>query len=330
MCLRKFATFAFMLTQEISSRTFACPPSGKLDFLWLEVTAKCNLTCTHCYAESGPWKPLLGAMSKQDWENVLAEARQSGCRRLQFIGGEPTLHPHLPDLIRFARAGGYDFIEVFINATRISPALIDLLRENGVAVAASFYSHDAETHDRITNRRQSWVQTVAGLKCIVAASLPVRVGVIEMEENVGHLPETIAFLKSLGVVSIDADRLRGVGRGDKAVVPSLAERLDELCGKCWQGKLCVTSSGEAFPCIFSRKTCLGNAKAGLGAILDGDKLRDFRRAIYHHRGGLDESDCMPGSDLPCNPDCNPNCNPNSDPCRPDDSCLPLFGPPRHK
>jgi len=24
-----------------------------LSFLWLEITGKCNLTCSHCYADSG-------------------------------------------------------------------------------------------------------------------------------------------------------------------------------------------------------------------------------------------------------------------------------------
>jgi hypothetical protein len=42
-------------------------------------------------------------------------------------------------------------------------------------VAASFYSHGAETHDRITGKRGSWAKTVAGFERIVAASLPLRV-----------------------------------------------------------------------------------------------------------------------------------------------------------
>src|SRR5208283_2388709 len=29
-----------------------------LDFLWLELTSRCNLQCVHCYAESGPSSAL--------------------------------------------------------------------------------------------------------------------------------------------------------------------------------------------------------------------------------------------------------------------------------
>ena len=70
-----------------------------LSFLWLEITGKCNLTCTHCYADSGPAGTLQGAMTLEDWTGVIHQASALGCRQLQFIGGEPTLHPDLPALI---------------------------------------------------------------------------------------------------------------------------------------------------------------------------------------------------------------------------------------
>jgi MoaA/NifB/PqqE/SkfB family radical SAM enzyme len=286
---------------------------GQLDFLWLEITGQCNLTCTHCYADSGPAKPLFGAMHRSDWANVIAEAYDSGCRNLQFIGGEPTLHPDLPSLIGFARTAGYQFIEVFTNATRLSPALIDFFQENRVAVAASFYSHDPKMHDRITGNRGSWGKTVTGLERIMAASLPLRVGIIEMEENAGHLADTLALLQSLGVGSAGSDRLRKIGRGGKNPSPTYTECLDQLCGKCWQGKLCVTPSGEAFPCVFSRASPLGDVRAGLAPILLGERLNGFRSAVYAYRSMDARSDC--------NPDCTPYCNPN---CRPD--CMPLCNP----
>lgn len=35
--------------------TIAPPePEAKLGFVWLELTGKCQLECTHCYADSGP------------------------------------------------------------------------------------------------------------------------------------------------------------------------------------------------------------------------------------------------------------------------------------
>jgi MoaA/NifB/PqqE/SkfB family radical SAM enzyme len=38
---------------------------AELSFLWLEITGKCQLHCTHCYAESGP-RETHGVMTDKD------------------------------------------------------------------------------------------------------------------------------------------------------------------------------------------------------------------------------------------------------------------------
>jgi MoaA/NifB/PqqE/SkfB family radical SAM enzyme len=91
-----------------------------LRFLWLEITEKCNLTCTHCYADSGPRASLHGSMDYEAWIRVIDEAAELGCTAIQFIGGEPTLHPHLQEFIAHAKYRGIQFVEVYTNATRLT------------------------------------------------------------------------------------------------------------------------------------------------------------------------------------------------------------------
>jgi hypothetical protein len=61
-------------------------------FLWLEITGRCGLGCSHCYAGSGP-SGSHGAMTAGDWRSVISQAADLGVSMVQFIGGEPTLHP---------------------------------------------------------------------------------------------------------------------------------------------------------------------------------------------------------------------------------------------
>ena len=49
-----------------------------LDFLWLEITRSCNLTCRHCYAGSAPDLPIVEDMSCEDWRRVVDEAAAMG------------------------------------------------------------------------------------------------------------------------------------------------------------------------------------------------------------------------------------------------------------
>lgn len=298
-----------------------------LDFLWLEITGKCNLACTHCYADSSPFGSLSGNMAPRNWLQLIDEAAHLGCRDIQFIGGEPTLHPHLHEFISHAKACGFTLIEVFTNATRLGSAMINCFRANHVSVATSFYSDDPVVHDRITTQNGSWKRTVSGIKELISADIPLRVGLVEMEHNAERIPQATEFLRSLGISRLKVDRRRGVGRSDALPQESEGERFDELCGECWKGKLCVTQTGDVFPCVFSRATRIGNAKSGLRNLLSNETLSNFRRTVRDYRKTKSGAyaQCPPCN--PCEPVyCTPGngCDPQTDPCQPTgSSCGPL-------
>jgi MoaA/NifB/PqqE/SkfB family radical SAM enzyme len=310
--------------------------TNDLSFLWLEITAKCNLLCSHCYAESGPRGDLHGNMAYGDWTRVIDEAAELGCRSVQFIGGEPTLHPRLADLVDHANHRSFAFIEVQTNATRLGQDLMGCLKRSGAHVSTAFYSDDPAIHEDVTQGKGSWQRTVTGIETVLAAGLPLRVGVVETDRNQGHTPRAIAFLHTLGVRNINQERMRGIGRGELVQLGTPGERYEELCGQCWKGKLCVTSSGTVFPCPLSRATDLGAVKSGLLSILQTAKLTAFRekvrvmqedrldklRTASRTAKAADDScipnDCIPISCIPT--DCIPtNCIPTN--CIPT-SCIP--------
>lgn len=225
----------------VSARTFAKPHPAQsspwLDFLWLELTSRCNLECVHCYTDSGPHRGENDRLGRQDYERLIDEAFDLGCRRVQFIGGEPQLNPDLEHLARHARRRGYVLIEVYSNLTRLDERLADLACEGSVCFATSVYSHDASRHDAITRRKHSHARTVANIGRLVAKGVTVRAGVIVVDQEDAHVEQTVGFLRGLGVASIGVDRMRPYGRG------MASERVESavagLCGHCWAGKLCV-------------------------------------------------------------------------------------------
>lgn len=213
------------------------------------------------------------------WCLALAQARRLGCRRVQFIGGEPTVHPDLVALIEYARDVGYRQCVVSTNATRLTDDLLEAFARLAVEVSISFYSFDPQTHDRITARAGAFDKTIGGIERLIERRIPVRAGVIEMEENQSHLRRTRRLLRRMGVVWIGTDRVRGIGRG-RSYVPT-RRPAEELCGGCWQGKLCLAPNGDAYPCVFSRFFPVGNFLTdGLERIVESGKLHAFRRAVY--------------------------------------------------
>lgn len=142
-------------------------------FLWLEITDRCQLACGHCYADSGP-TGSHGAMTVVDWVRVLDEAAALGAEMVQFIGGEPTLHPGLAQLVDHAVELGLA-VEVFANLVHVTPGLWEMFSREGVRLACSYYSDDPAQHAAVTGRANSHVRTRANILEALRRSIPLRV-----------------------------------------------------------------------------------------------------------------------------------------------------------
>lgn len=294
-----------------------------IDLLWLEITPKCNLNCVHCYADSSPYRPLSDGLTTDDWLTLIEEAAFLKCRMIQFIGGEPTIHPDLTNLVSAARAAGIPSIEVYTNGTCFTSALQECFLENKVQLAFSVYADNPEIHDRVTRTDGSQQKTLAAIEWAVNNSMTVRAGVIDAGINKRYTDAAVQMLKSKGLANVGVDKSRNIGRTQ--VSSDKEELIRELCGKCVPGKLCVTSAGDIYPCVFSRFHVIGNAADGLGSALQSIQLKTFEESLHRlvsSGTNPDENDtnaCNPDRPSPCNPD--ERCTPTSS-CRPDADCQP--------
>ena len=297
----------------------------RLKLLWLEITRTCNWNCLHCYSDSGPHVPLRDRVTDGRWLELLSEAAQLGCEAVQFIGGEPTAHPLLPALIYRARAEGILSIEVYTNASRLSAAVTAAMSDCGATAKVSFYTADADVHDRIVAKSGAFGRAVNGLKTLVARRVPVSCGIVVMPENEDTVQDAIDFLNSLGISDVSTDRIRGVGRGFRAA--PVSQEVEALCGACWRERLSISSDGQATPCIMSRSFVVGSVLTrSLRDVLLSSELRAARRFIQNaHDTAM--GDCNPN----CAPTrCNPvmNCNPQN--CNPMQNCGPAKCNPANK
>lgn len=288
---------------------------GGLDFLWLELTNRCNLDCVHCYANSSPQAGRDDILRSADYEKVLVEAFQVGSRRVQFIGGEPTLNRDLAGLIARARDIGYLQIEVYTNLVNLSEPLLDCFAMNDAAVATSIYGPEAAVHDSITLHPTSFEKTIANIRRVVAKGLNLRVSMIVMKENASTVEATRAFLGRMGVDNFGTDRVRNFGRA----ADDAESCMDELCGSCAGGTLCVTPTGAVFPCIMAKSWPLGSVRdMTLRDIVASDRLRSVRQQIHDSTQGPVRMGCTPDRPYPCSPDYGSPCSP----CSPNQNCGP--------
>jgi MoaA/NifB/PqqE/SkfB family radical SAM enzyme len=71
----QFVSVSSPARRDVTVTTIAEPTTPQ--FLWLDLTRKCQLSCVHCYNASGP-DGTHGTMTREDWVNVLGKAADSG------------------------------------------------------------------------------------------------------------------------------------------------------------------------------------------------------------------------------------------------------------
>ncbi|MBM9508761.1 radical SAM/SPASM domain-containing protein [Actinacidiphila acididurans] len=265
--------------------------------LWLDLTRSCQLQCRHCYNGSGP-KGGHGAMTREDWASVLDQAAGLGITHVQFIGGEPTLHPDFPDLVGHALDLGLH-AEVYSNRVHVSEQCWSLFRRERVSVATSYYSDRAEEHNAV-NGRPSHRRTRANIERAVRLGVPLRVGIIGADDE--RTRAARRDLQDLGVTRIGVDHVRPFGRGAHGHAPDMAD----LCGGCGRGTAAIGPDGTVSPCVFSSFLDVGNVRERpLADILGGDQMRQATAAMGSvARSGACEPDeeCSPGyPGTECNP-----------------------------
>ena len=115
----------------------------------VEVTDDCNLSCSYCFASSGPGGDHR---STDEIDALLDTVADAGGRPIQFSGGEPTVRDDLPELVERARACGIDHVEVNTNGIRLATedGYAAALADAGVtAVYLQFDGLTSETYETI-------------------------------------------------------------------------------------------------------------------------------------------------------------------------------------
>ncbi len=113
----------------------------------LEVTQRCNLKCSFCFAAAGGHSidPDLATIDRW-YEQVLLA---SGTCNIQLSGGEPTLRDDLPAIIALGKAKGFNFVQLNTNGLRLArdTAYVQRLKEAGLdSVFLQFDGTEAEIY----------------------------------------------------------------------------------------------------------------------------------------------------------------------------------------
>lgn len=135
----------------------------KLDCGFLVLNYACNNRCKWCYAAPAEFKPDY--MPLENAKRFLKLMQSLGINDIGIIGGEPTLHKQLPEIICFAKKLGFA-VTLYSNGRLLSnKEFAQKIKTVGTDfVNISIQSLDKKNHDKQCNAKGAFEETVKGIE----------------------------------------------------------------------------------------------------------------------------------------------------------------------
>lgn len=167
----------------------------------LELTARCNFDCRHCYINlpAGDASAAAAELTADEIDRIAGEAVSMGVLWCLLTGGEPLLRPDFADIYARLRKKGL-LISIFTNAAAMTPGLADLFKTLPPRdVEVTVYGATEATYERVTRRKGSYAAFRRGLDLLLGSGVRLRLKAMALRSNVHEMDEIARFARSLTV-----------------------------------------------------------------------------------------------------------------------------------
>lgn len=167
-------------------------------FYQLAITDACNQQCPLCYAEATPEGKQF--LSPAEFRAIAARIKRDGGKRVSLSGGEPTVHPQLPEIIQIARQEVGLAPILVTNGLRIADDLDYLLalKKAGLRrVQLQFDTLQDRTYE-IIRGRQDAREKIRAINNVVAAEMRLGLICTVCQLNLEEVGELLDYAQTLG------------------------------------------------------------------------------------------------------------------------------------
>ncbi len=242
----------------------------------IEFSRICNFRCSYCYVPDR--SECQNELSREEIKDVILQAKALGARKIIILGGEPSIYPHLVEMLRFLGREGLE-IEMFTNGSGIDSDLAAVLAEEKVRVVLKLNSRDEATQDRLAGKKGAFQIINTALATLRQAGYPaadqfLAISTVICRQNIAELPALWQWLREeniepyFEVITPQANALDNiwlsVDSGElKELFTGLSAMDRERFGRDWEpqpplvGNKCmrhqvscvVTATGDVTPCV---------------------------------------------------------------------------------
>ncbi|MBN1663790.1 MAG: radical SAM protein [Deltaproteobacteria bacterium] len=195
----------------------------------LELTARCNNNCRHCYINlpAGDRKAREKELSLDEIGRLADEAVDLGALWCVITGGEPLLREDFAEAYLLLKKKGL-LVSVFTNACLITHEHIELFKKYPLRdMEVTVYGVTRETYEKVSRKAGSYRAFRRGLDLLLQNGIKVRLKAMALRSNFQELPAIAEFcrLHTRDYFRFDPQlhlRYDGNGRRNREII---AERL---------------------------------------------------------------------------------------------------------
>jgi radical SAM protein with 4Fe4S-binding SPASM domain len=163
----------------------------------LELTARCNNNCRHCYINLpvNHKKAKEKELSVEEIKEIAEQAVSLGALWCLITGGEPLLRPDFENIYLTLKKLGL-LVSVFTNATLIKEEHIALFRKYPPRdIEVTIYGVTQDTYERVTRKPGSFNAFMHGLDRLFKSDIKVRLKAMALRSNLDELPQIADFCR---------------------------------------------------------------------------------------------------------------------------------------
>jgi radical SAM protein with 4Fe4S-binding SPASM domain len=163
----------------------------------LELTARCNNNCRHCYINlpSGDRAARERELSFEEIKEIVDEAASLGALGCLLTGGEPLLREDFLDIYLFLKKKGL-LVSVFTNATLLREEHLKFFKKFPPKdVEVSVYGITEETYEQVTRKPGSFVKFKRGLNLLLESGVTVHLKAMALRSNLSELSDIGRFCR---------------------------------------------------------------------------------------------------------------------------------------
>ncbi|MFA5879664.1 MAG: radical SAM protein [Candidatus Margulisiibacteriota bacterium] len=163
----------------------------------LEITARCNNNCRHCYINL----PALDTEAKKkeltpsQIFNIADQAVELGALWCLISGGEPLLREDFAEIYLGLKKRGL-LVSVFTNACLINTNYIELFKKYPPRdIEVTVYGVTRKTYEKVTKKTGSFEAFIKSLDLLLKNNIKVRFKAIAIKSNIHELNEISQFCR---------------------------------------------------------------------------------------------------------------------------------------